>query len=84
MIELAKAVLGLEEAAWANVVQAGFDPDTYVFGQCRDAVEAVEGKVAVYMGVGVDAPRTREDQAVCTPDIVAAACSRPTAQGAEA
>jgi hypothetical protein len=52
------------------VVQAGFDPDTYVFGQCRDVVEAVEGKVAVYMGIGVDAPRAREDQAVCTPEIV--------------
>jgi hypothetical protein len=70
VIELAKAVLGLNEATWANVVQAGFDPDTYVFGQCRDVVEAVEGKVAVYMGIGVDAPRAREDQAVCTPEIV--------------
>jgi hypothetical protein len=70
VIELAKAVLGLREAQWDEVVQRGFDPDTYVFGQCRDAVEAVGGRIAIYMGIGVDAPRTRADQAVCTPDIV--------------
>jgi hypothetical protein len=46
------------------------DPDSYVHGQCADAVRGVEGKVPVYMGIGVDAPRTRADQAVCTPDIV--------------
>lgn len=28
------------------------------------------GRVPVYMGIGVDAPRTREDQAKCTPEIV--------------
>jgi hypothetical protein len=70
VIELAKAVLGLKEAAWGEIVQAGLDPDTYVFGQARDTLEAVGDKVAVYMGIGVDAPRTRADQAVCTPDIV--------------
>jgi len=63
-------LLGLNEADWDNVVQAGLDPDTYVYGQCADAVRGVEGKVPVYMGIGVDAPRTRADQAVCTPDIV--------------
>jgi hypothetical protein len=46
------------------------DPDTYVYGQCHDTVRAVKGKVPVYMGLGVDAPRVRADQAVCTPDIV--------------
>jgi len=30
----------------------------------------VGGKAKVYMGIGVDAPRARADQAVCTPDIV--------------
>ena len=35
-----------------------------------DLVRGVKGKVDVYMGIGVDAPRTREDQARCTPDIV--------------
>jgi len=63
-------LLGLQEAAWDDIVQQGFDPDTYVFGQCRATVEAVQGKVPVYMGIGVDAPRTRDDQATCTPDIV--------------
>ena len=62
--------LGLDEAPWDEVVQRGFDPDTYVYGQCLATVRAVKGKVDVYMGIGVDAPRSREDQAKCTPDIV--------------
>jgi len=62
--------LGLDEAPWDEIVQRGFDPDTYVYGQCLATVRAVQGKVPVYMGIGVDAPRTREDQAKCTPDIV--------------
>lgn len=36
----------------------------------RHAVKGVRGAVPVYMGIGVDAPRTHPDQAVCTPDIV--------------
>jgi hypothetical protein len=63
-------VLGLNEAPWGEVIQKGMDPDTYVFGQCQDAVRGVNGKAKVYMGIGVDAPRVRADQAVCTPDIV--------------
>jgi len=63
-------LLGLKEAGWNNIIQAGMDPDTYVRGQCADAVRGVNGKADVYMGIGVDAPRAREDQAKCTPDIV--------------
>ncbi len=63
-------LLGLDEAPWDELSQAGMDPDTYVYGQCADAVRGVEGKVPVYMGLGVDAPRTTPDQAKCTPDIV--------------
>jgi len=63
-------LLQLNEAPWNEVVQKGMNPDTYVFGQCESTVKAVKGKVPVYMGIGVDAPRTRADQAVCTPDIV--------------
>ncbi|MEX2502609.1 MAG: hypothetical protein WD336_09550 [Trueperaceae bacterium] len=63
-------ILGLDEAPWESVVQEGLDPDTYVHGQCADAVRGVNGKAKVYMGIGVDAPRQRADQAVCTPDIV--------------
>jgi hypothetical protein len=63
-------LLGLDEAPWDEVVQKGLDPDTYVYGQCLSAVRGVENKVPVYMGIGVDAPRSREDQAKCTPDIV--------------
>ncbi|CAN5823464.1 hypothetical protein BH23CHL2_BH23CHL2_34200 [soil metagenome] len=61
--------LELEEAPWDEIVQEGFDPDTYVYGQCKATVDAVGGAVDVYMGLGIDAPRSRADQAVCTPDI---------------
>ena len=63
-------LLGLNEAPWSELVQAGMNPDTYVAGQCENAVRGVDGKAKVYMGIGVDAPRTREDQAKCSPDIV--------------
>lgn len=63
-------VLQLDEAPWDELIQVGMDPDTYVYGQCLSAVQGVNGKVRVYMGIGVDAPRTRADQAACTPDIV--------------
>jgi hypothetical protein len=62
--------LGLKEAPWDDLIATGLDPDTYVYGQCADAVRGVGGKVPVYMGIGVDAPRVQADQAVCTPDIV--------------
>jgi hypothetical protein len=70
MTPLMYRFLGLDEAPWDEIIQKGFDPDTYVYGQCLAAVRAVKGKVDVYMGIGVDAPRTREDQARCTPEIV--------------
>jgi hypothetical protein len=70
MTPIMYAFLGLDEAPWNEVVQKGLDPDTYVYGQCADTVRGVQGKVPVYMGLGVDAPRTRADQAECTPDIV--------------
>jgi len=63
-------LLGLDEAPWEQLIEAGMDPDTYVYGQCLDAVKGVNGKADVYMGIGVDAPRVLANQAVCTPDIV--------------
>lgn len=63
-------ILGLDEAPWEQVNEAGMNPDTYVGGQARDTVAAVQGRVPVYTGTGVDAPRTSTAQAVCTPDIV--------------
>lgn len=71
--ELAPAMyrlLGLEEAPWDDLVETGMDPDTYVYGQCADAVRGVGGKADVYMGIGVDAPRELPQQARSTPDIV--------------
>jgi len=70
MTDIMYTLLGLDEAPWDEVVQTGMDPDTYVRGQCADAVRGVDGAAKVYMGIGVDAPRQRADQAVCTPDIV--------------
>jgi hypothetical protein len=63
-------ILGLNEASWNEVLERGMDPDTYVGGQARETVAAVEGRVPVYMGIGVDAPRSSQAQAVCTPEIV--------------
>lgn len=63
-------LLGLNEAPWDEVVGTGMDPDTYVYGQCADAVRGVDGRADVYMGIGVDAPRQSADQARCSPDIV--------------
>lgn len=76
-------LLGLNEAPWDEVVQAGMQPDTYVGGQCADAVKGVAGKAKVYMGIGVDAPRQREDQAVCTPEIVRDSVLATYANGGE-
>ena len=70
VVELAKSMLGLDEVRLAEMIATGFDPDTYVYGQCRETVEALGGRIPVYMGIGVDAPRNRAEQAVCTPDIV--------------
>ena len=63
-------ILGLNEAAYDDVIAAGMDPDTYVFGQCAEAVRGVDGQADVYMGIGVDAPRTRPETAKCSEDIV--------------
>jgi hypothetical protein len=62
-------ILGLNEAPFDQLVGAGMDPDTYVFGQCADAVRGVDGQASVYMGIGVDAPRSRPDTAKMTRDI---------------
>jgi hypothetical protein len=63
-------VLGLDEAGWDELVSKGMGAKSYVGGQCRATVEALDGKLPVYMGVGVDAPRVSPDQAKCTPEIV--------------
>jgi hypothetical protein len=62
-------ILGLKEAPFADIIGTGMDPDTYVFGQCADALKGVEGKAKVYMGIGIDAPRSRADTAKMTADI---------------
>ncbi len=76
-------LLGLNEAPWDQVVQAGMQPASYVGGQCADAVRGVNGKAKVYMGIGVDAPRQRADQAVCTPEIVRDSVFATYANGGE-
>lgn len=63
-------ILGLNEAPFDELIATGMDPDTYVHGQCEDAVRGVDGKANVYMGIGVDAPRTNPETAKCSKDIV--------------
>jgi hypothetical protein len=65
------------------MVQQGLDAESYVGGQCADAVRGVAGRVPVYMGVGVDAPRARADQARCTPEIVEASVRATFAAGGQ-
>ncbi|MGV3649909.1 MAG: hypothetical protein ACO1OK_00665, partial [Devosia sp.] len=62
-------LLGLKEAPFSGLIAAGMDPDTYVHDQCADALRGVNGKAKVYMGIGVDAPRTKPETAKMTPDI---------------
>ncbi len=63
-------IRGLDEAPWDDLVSTGLAPSSYVGGQCRDTIEALDGALPVYMGIGVDAPRVSEEQAQCTPEIV--------------
>ena len=63
-------ILGLDEAPWDELLGVGMSPASYVGGQCRATVEALDGELPVLMGVGVDAPRSGPDQAACTPEIV--------------
>jgi hypothetical protein len=63
-------LLGLNEAPWDSLLETGMNPETYVGGQARDTVRDLQNKIPVYMGIGVDAPRTSVSQAICTPEIV--------------
>ncbi len=69
LISVFAKILDINESNLDNLVQRGLDPDTYIYTQCKDAVRGVEGKSKVYMGIGIDAPRSSEDQAKCDPDI---------------
>ncbi|MEM9249904.1 MAG: hypothetical protein AAGB05_14555, partial [Pseudomonadota bacterium] len=62
-------ILGFDEAPFDKIISTGMDPDTYVTGQCAAALKGVDGRAKVYMGIGVDAPRSREDTAKMTKDI---------------
>ena len=63
-------ILGLDEAPWDELFGVGMAPASYVGGQCRATIEALDGELPVLMGIGVDAPRARAEQAACTPEIV--------------
>ncbi|MEJ6478523.1 MAG: hypothetical protein QNL92_07570, partial [Octadecabacter sp.] len=68
-MKIMDGILGIQGADMDRVVQEGLDPDTYVFGQCAEALRGVHDEAKVFMGLGIDAPRVRADQARCTPDI---------------
>lgn len=69
LIKAFAKILNINEKSLDNLVQTGLDPDTYIYTQCKETVKGVEGKAKVYMGIGIDAPRSSKDQAICTPDI---------------
>ena len=54
MTPLMYKLLGLNEAPWDDLIAAGMDPDTYVYGQCADAVRGVDGQ-----GAGLHGHRRR-------------------------
>jgi hypothetical protein len=69
--EAIKASLGLgDQPRWSNLLTEGFDADSYVYGQAAETVASLGGRIPVYMGIGVDAPRSHPDQARCSPEIV--------------
>ena len=70
MTPLMYRILGLDEAPWDELLGVGMAPASYVGGQCRATIEALDGELPVLMGIGVDAPRASAEQAVCTPEIV--------------
>ena len=69
LIKIFSRILNINESSLDNLVERGLDPDSYVYTQCKDAVRGVEGKSKVFMGIGIDAPRSSSQQAICTPDI---------------
>lgn len=68
-MQIMDGILGIKGSGIDTVIQEGLDPDTYVHGQCEEALRGVHDKAKVFMGLGIDAPRVRADQAKCTPDI---------------
>lgn len=68
-MQVMDGILGIRGSGRDTVIQDGLDPDTYVYGQCEAALTGVHDKAKVFMGLGIDAPRVRADQAKCTPDI---------------
>jgi len=68
-MKIMDGILGLQAAGHDSVIQEGLDPDTYIYGQCAQALRGVHEEAKVFMGLGIDAPRIRDDQAKCTPDI---------------
>jgi hypothetical protein len=79
-VELVKTVLGLDEAAWDAVVERGFDPDTYVFGQARDTLAAVDGRLGVYMASASTRRARARSRRSARRTSSGAACSPPTAR----
>jgi len=47
----------------------GLDPDTYVYGQCAEALRGVHDEAKVFMGLVHRAPRLRERSGAMHADI---------------
>ena len=70
VIELAKSVLGLDEAHWAEIVQPASIRTPTSSASAATTVEALEGAPRYTWESASTRPRSRPEQAVCTPDIV--------------
>ena len=74
-------LLGLEEAAFADLPKRGFSSE-YVRRETERAVAAVEGRSAIYPGIDIDIP-TGPELAQCTREGVKAAVLAAFAGGAQ-
>jgi hypothetical protein len=63
-------VLGLDGAPWDEIVQKGFDPETYRVPEMQSERGGRQGSRARVRGDRYRPPRSREDQAKSMPDIV--------------
>jgi ABC-type dipeptide/oligopeptide/nickel transport system permease subunit len=75
-------ILGLDEAPIDSVIQAGMDPDTYVAGQCADAVRGVAGQGRSTWASASTRRARAPTRRSARPTSSVAACTRPIARRA--
>ena len=76
-------LLSLGTNNWEELISTSLDTEHYVYTQCKDAVDGVDNKVPVYMGIGIDAPAHNNNQAKCTPKMVYQSVKNSVEAGAQ-